>query len=147
MKVILLQDVKGTGKKDQIIEVSDGFARNYLFPKKLASEANAVNVNSIETQKSALKHKEELQKQAAIAQAAALSGKTVSVITKTGKDGRMFGSVGSKEIADALNAQLSIQADKKKISIEPIKTLGEYEAVIKLYPSVNAKIKVIVKGE
>ena len=125
MKVILLQDIKGTGKKDQIIEVSDGFARNYLFPKKLASEANAVNLNSIENQKSAMKHKEELLKQAAAEQAKALEGKTVIISTKIGKEGRMFGSIGPKEIADALAAQHQIQADKKKIAVDSIKSLGE----------------------
>ena len=82
MKVILLQDIKGTGKKDQIIEVSDGFARNYLFPKKLASEANAFNLNTMQTQKDAQKHKEELLKQAAAEQAKALEGKTVVITTK-----------------------------------------------------------------
>lgn len=147
MKVILLQDIKGTGKKDQIIEVSDGFARNYLFPKKLASEANAVNLNSIENQKCAMKHKEELLKQAAAEQAKALEGKTVIISTKIGKEGRMFGSIGPKEIADALAAQHQIQADKKKIAVDSIKSLGEYSATVKLYPSISAKIKVLIKAE
>ena len=147
MKVILLQDIKGTGKKDQIIEVSDGFARNYLFPKKLASEANAVNLNSIENQKSAMKHKEELLKQAAAEQAKALEGKTVIISTKIGKEGRMFGSIGPKEIADALAAQHQIQADKKKIAVDSIKSLGEYSATVKPYPSISAKIKVLIKAE
>ena len=147
MKVILLQDIKGTGKKDQIIEVSDGFARNYLFPKKLASEANAVNLNSIENQKSAMKRKEELLKQAAAEQAKALEGKTVIISTKIGKEGRMFGSIGPKEISDALAAQHQIQADKKKIAVDSIKSLGEYSATVKLYPSISAKIKVLIKAE
>ena len=147
MKVILLQDIKGTGKKDQIIEVSDGFARNYLFPKKLASEANAVNLNSIENQKSAMKHKEELLKQAAAEQAKALEGKTVIISTKIGKEGRMFDSIGPKEISDALAAQHQIQADKKKIAVDSIKSLGEYSATVKLYPSISAKIKVLIKAE
>ncbi len=147
MKVILLQDIKGTGKKDQIIEVSDGFARNYLFPKKLASEANAFNLNTMQTQKDAQKHKEELLKQAAAEQAKALEGKTVVITTKIGKEGRMFGSIGPKEIADALSAQHNIQADKKKITVDSIKTLGEYSAAVKLYPSISAKIKVLVKAE
>lgn len=147
MKVILLQDIKGTGKKDQIIEVSDGFARNYLFPKKLASEASAVNLNTIETQKKALQHREELMKQAAVEQAKELEGKTVIIKTKTGKDGRMFGSIGSKEIADALNAQHGIETDKKKIVSDAIKTLGEYSVTVKLYPSISAKIKILVQAE
>lgn len=147
MKVILLQDIKGTGKKDQIIEVSDGFARNYLFPKKLAREATAVNLNTIETQKKALAHREKLMKQAAVEQAKDLEGKMVIIKTKTGKEGRMFGSIGPKEVADALSAQHGIEADKKKIVVDAIKTLGEYSATVKLYPSISAKIKVLVQAE
>ena len=94
-----------------------------------------------------MKHKEELLKQAAAEQAKALEGKTVIISTKIGKEGRMFGSIGPKEISDALAAQHQIQADKKKIAVDSIKSLGEYSATVKLYPSISAKIKVLIKAE
>lgn len=144
MKVILLQDIKGTGKKDQIIEASDGFARNYLFPRKLAVEANAANLNSVQNKKKALDHKKEVEKQKALEYAKQLGQKSVTVEVRAGENGRLFGKVTNQEIADALKAQHGIEIDKRKISVDTIKELGEAVAEVRLYPEVSTKIKLNV---
>lgn len=148
MKVILLQDIKGTGKKDQVIEASDGFARNYLFPRKLAVEANAANLNSVETAKKALDHRKEQERKQAQEYARQLSEKQVTVQVRAGEKGKLFGKVTNQEIADALKAQHGIEVDKRKISVEPIKELGEAVAEVRLYPEISARIKlnVVAKG-
>lgn len=146
MKVILLQDVKGTGKKDDVVEVSDGYARNCLFKKKLAVEATAAGVNAINGQKKAAEfHKaEEIRKWRETA--ASIKGKEVTCFVKCGENGKVFGSVTSKEIADKLR-ELGYEIDKKKIVIgDTLKTVGVYDAEIKFLPDVSAKIKVKVEA-
>lgn len=145
MKVILLQDVKNVGKKGQIINAKDGYARNFLFPKNLAIEATEINLKNLENAK---KHKEEKEKEIledAKALEEELLKKIIVIKTKTGENGKLFGSITTKEIADLLESEHGISIDKKKFELEEtIKSVGEYYAKIKLHPSVNAKLKVIV---
>lgn len=147
MKVILLQDIKGTGKKDQIIEVSDGFARNYLFPKKLAVEANNANTGRIEQQKAALARKRAVDVQSAQDLAKRIKELKVVITAKAGKDGRLFGSVTNKEVADALKAQHKIEVDKKKVSLsESVKQLGNYTATVQLYAEISSTLNFTVEA-
>ena len=143
MKVILLKDIKGTGKKDQIIEASDGFARNYLFPRKLAVEASASNLNAIENAKSAQSHRKEVERQEALAQELAkkMGDMVVEIAVRAGENGRLYGKVTNQEVADALKAKYGMDIDKRKITVDAVKNVGETEAVIKLYPEISAKIK------
>ena len=146
MKVILLQDVKGTGKKGEIKEVSDGYARNCLFKKNLAKEADSVSVNSLKIQKEA----EEFHKQEEIKRCQALAKemnlKEVTIKVKCGEKGKIFGSVTSQEIADGL-ATMGYEIDKKKIVVkEPIKSLGIYRVDVKLQPNISTKIVVKVES-
>lgn len=145
MKVILLQDVKSQGKKDQIIEVSDGYARNFLFPKKLAAEATADVINSRKIADAAAKRRADIEKQAALELKAQLENMIVTLKAKAGTGGRLFGSVTTKEIADALKAQYKIDIEKNKFTIEnPIKAFGTYEVKVKLYPEISGIVKVKV---
>ena len=146
MKVILLQDVKALGKKGQTVEVSDGYARNCILPKKLGVEANATNLNDLKLQKA---HEEKVAKEqleAAKALAAKIETLTVDTAIKAGKDGRSFGSVSSKEIAEAFKKQHGIEIDKKKITLdEPIRTIGTSIVTVKLHKEVTAKLSVRVR--
>lgn len=146
MKVILLQDVKSLGKKGETVSVSDGYARNMLFPKKLGVEANAKNLNDLKLQKA---HEEKVAKenlQAAQEFAKELETKSVTVTIKVGDGGKVFGSVSTKEIAEAAKKQLGYDIDKKKMQLPtPIKTLGTTAVAIRLHPKVTAALKVIVK--
>lgn len=144
MKVILLADVKGSGKKDQIIEVNDGYARNFLLPRKLAKEATSANLNAAKTAAEAEVHRRNVQKAEAQENAKKLENLFVKVQGKGG-NGKMFGSISSKDVADAIASQHGIEIDKKKIEIPSIKSPGEYTAVLKLFAEVSAKIKVIVE--
>lgn len=145
MKVILLQDVKSQGKKDQIIEVSDGYARNFLFPKKLAAEATADVINSRKIADAAAKRRADIEKQAALELKSQLENMIVTLKAKAGTGGRLFGSVTTKEIADALKAQYKIDIEKNKFTIEnPIKAFGTYEVKVKLYPEISGIVKVKV---
>ncbi len=145
MKVILLQDVKSQGKKDQIIEVSDGYARNFLFPKKLAAEATADVINSRKIADAAAKRRADLEKKAALELKAQLENMIVTLKAKAGTGGRLFGSVTTKEIADSLKAQYKIDIEKNKFTIDnPIKAFGTYEVKVKLYPEVSGIVKVKV---
>ncbi|HIQ95678.1 MAG TPA: 50S ribosomal protein L9 [Candidatus Limivivens merdigallinarum] len=146
MKVILIEDVKSLGKKGEIVNVSDGYARNMLFPKKLGVEANAKNINDLKLQKA---HEDKVA-QEVLAEAKALaeeiSKKEVTVSIKVGEGGKTFGSVSSKEIAEAAKSQIGLELDKKKIQLpSPIKTLGVTMVPIKLHPKVTAELKVKVK--
>ncbi|MGI6161085.1 MAG: 50S ribosomal protein L9 [Christensenellales bacterium] len=145
MKIILQKDVKGTGKKGEIIEVSDGFARNYLLPRKLAVEATAGNLNSAQLKIDAEKHRKATEKDEAQRVADKIKSLTVTIKAKAGETGRLFGAITNKEIADALEAQHGVKMDKKKISIEPIKNVGEYEAVVKVYAEIQARLGVKVE--
>ena len=143
MKVILQQDVKGQGKKGQMIEASDGYARNFLLPRKLAVPATAENVNTMKMQEKAKKAQEAAAE--AEATAAKLKELTVKVVAKGGNGGRLFGAVTSKEIADALQAQHGIAIPKTKIvQDEPIKAFGGYELKVKLGYEVTGTLKVVV---
>lgn len=147
MKVLLEQDVKGTGKKGDVVNVSDGYARNFLFPKKLASPADASAVNASNIQKSAAAHRKFEAGVKARESAKKLEGQVVSITARVGENGKLFGAIGGKEIAAALQEQKGIAVDKKKISIaEPIKATGEYQAKISLYENTFATIKIIVKS-
>ena len=147
MKVILLKDIKGTGKKDQIIEVSDGFGRNYLLPRKLAVEATNEAVNSIENSKSAAKHREDVKKNEAEQAARELKGKTVTVKVRAGENGRLYGSITTQEIADALKAQHGVELDKRKIEVEgKVTSVGQTSITIKLYPGVAAKMNLVIEA-
>lgn len=145
MKLILQQEVKKLGKKGDIIEVSEGYARNYLLPQKLAIEATSVNVNTATQKKEAEARKAQRMMDEARVQAAQMAKITVTVPVKTGEGGKLFGSVNSKDVADALLAQHGIEIDKRKIELkETIKALGTYPATIKLHTEVSVQIQVTV---
>ena len=148
MKVILLQDVRGQGKKGELVTVSDGYARNFLFPRKLAQEATADNVNTMRMNDKAKREKEQRAREEAAELSARLRELTLTVWAKGGGAGRLFGSVTSQEIADALKEQEQIELDKRKIMIdEPIKTVGLYTVKVKLGFEINAPLKVEVKEQ
>jgi large subunit ribosomal protein L9 len=145
MKVILLQDVRGQGKKGQLVEVSDGFARNFLFPRKMAIEATADNVNTMKMNDKARQEKEQRQREEATALAAKLRGMTLKIFAKGGGAGRLFGSVTSQEVSDALKEQ-GYDLDKRRILIEePIKTVGQYTVKCKLGYEISAPLKLDVQ--
>lgn len=144
MKVILTQDVKSLGKKGEMVSVSDGYARNFLLPRKLAVEANAQAMTELRSREQAAKHKIEVETQAARDAAAQLDGKTVRVSAKAGANGKLFGSVTAKEVAEAVKKQFGVETDKRKISMDDFKAFGTYEAEIKLYAGISAKIYVQV---
>ncbi|EJO5348137.1 50S ribosomal protein L9 [Clostridium botulinum] len=147
MKVILLKDVKSLGKKGDLVSASDGYARNYLIPKKLAQQATENNVHILNNKKEAerrqkLKELEEAQKLAK-----SLMGKEIKFKVKIGENGRLFGSITSKDISEKLKEQYNMNIDKKKIVAETIRQTGVYEAEIKIYPEVSTKVKVSVLEE
>lgn len=145
MKVILQQDVKGQGKKGQMVNVSDGYARNFLFPKKLAVEASADNVNTMKLQEKARLAKLAEEKAQAEAVAEQLKELTVRIVAKGGNGGRLFGAVTTKEISDELKAQHGIDINKAKLVLdEPIKSFGGYELKAKLGHDVTGTVKVVV---
>ncbi|MBQ2153562.1 MAG: 50S ribosomal protein L9 [Oscillospiraceae bacterium] len=145
MKVILLQDVRGQGKKGQLVEVSDGFARNFLFPRKMALEATADNVNTMKMNNKAKQEKEQRQREEAAALASKLRDMTLVLYAKGGGAGRLFGSVTSQEVSDALKEQ-GYELDKRRILIEePIKTVGLYTVKCKLGYEINAPLKLDVR--
>lgn len=147
MKVVLNQDVKGTGKKGQTVEVSDGYARNFLLRKNLAIEATQQNINNAEAKAKAEKHRQEQLLQQAKEQAGKLEGQQVTLKVKTGETGKLFGAVTNKEIADVLQKQFGYELDKKKIVLaEPIKQAGSYQVELKPYANVSCKITVTVES-
>ena len=146
MKVILTADVKGQGKKNDIINVSDGYARNYLIKNKLAVEATSSMVNSLEISKKADEHRKAVEKAEAVALAQRINGMNVVVKIKVGETGKLFGSVNTQSVADALKEK-GVEIDKKKIVInDVIKSVGTYDVVVKPYAEVSAKIKVTVEA-
>lgn len=147
MKVMLLQDVKGKGKKDQIVNVSDGYARNFLFPKKLAIEADAKAMADAKNKEQARLFKIETEKAAAREIAKKLEGAVVKIKATAGADGRLYGGVTTADIAEELNKQHGIEVDKRKIvSDGAIKAHGTYTLDVKLYPEITGKINVVVCG-
>ena len=146
MKVILLQDVKGTGKKDQIVEASDGFARNYLIPRKMAREATAEALNAIEKSKSADKHREDVRRAEAETKARMLKGKVVQLSVRGGENGKIYGTVTNDQIAAALKEQHGVEVDKRKLELEePIKSAGQAFVTLKLMAGISTRMIVNVK--
>lgn len=145
MKVIFLQDVKGSGKKGEVKNVADGYARNMLFPKGLAVEANATNMTKLKGQQDSAQHKIDMEKKAANEAADKLRGKKVVIKAKAGSNDRLFGSVTAGNVADAIFEQFGIKIDKKKIALSTdIKSFGSYTADIKFYTGISEKIDVEV---
>ena len=148
MKVILKENIKGVGKKDEIINASDGYARNYLFPKNLAVEANATNLSKLKTKQDSENYKKNQEKEEAKVLAEKLEKVRLRFNVKTGENGKVFGGVSSKEIAEKLEKEYNFKVDKKKIELkETIKTLGITKINVKLYEGVIAKLNVEVLGE
>lgn len=148
MKVIFLQDVKGSGKKGEVKNVADGYARNMLLPKGYAVEATAQNMSKLQGQQSSAQHKIDLEIQAAKEAAAKINGKKVSIKAKAGSNGKLFGSVTAGNVADAVSEQLGVKVDKKKIVLSAdIKNFGSYTAVVKLYNGISETIDVeVIEG-
>ena len=142
MKVILLQVVKKMGKKGDVIEASDGYARNYLFPRKLAEEATANALHVVNAKKENERKKKLAELEAAQKLAAELKGKEVTINAKAGDNGRLFGAITNKDVAEAINSEFNLSIDKKKVVVNTIKVAGTYEVEVKLYPEVSTKMKV-----
>ncbi len=146
MKVILLQDIKGTGKKDQIVEISDGYARNYLLPRKLAKAATAETLNAINKSREAEKHREEVRRQEAEELARTLKGKVIQVEVRGGENGKLYGAVTNDQIAAALKAQHGVEIDKRKLEQqEPIRSAGQAFVTLKLMAGISTRMIVNVK--
>ena len=148
MKVVLLQDVKDLGKKEQLVNVSDGYARNYLFPRKLALEATSGKLKELEEKKNSEVKKKDKEKQEAKELAAKIGKLVVNFNVKAGENGKLFGSITSKDVADAVKSQHKIEIDKKKVVLhDAIKALGTYQVEIKVYPEISAVINVKVEEQ
>lgn len=147
MKVILLQDVKGSGKKGDIINSSDGYARNFLFPKKLAVEATQANLTELKNQKDSVSHKRAVNHDNSEKLKERLEAQTFTVSAKSGDNGKLFGAVTSIDIVAAIKEQSGIEVEKKKVVLkDAIKMLGVYDITVKLFEDVSAKVKVEIKG-
>ncbi|MBE6778453.1 MAG: 50S ribosomal protein L9 [Ruminococcaceae bacterium] len=144
MKVVLKQDVKGQGKAGELVSVSDGYARNFLFPRNLAVPADAQAMTELRNREESAQYHAKVEKDAALAAAATLKDKTVTVKARAGSNGRLFGAVTSKEVAEALDKQFGVKVDKRKVSMSDIKAFGDYTAEIKLHAGVVAVITVSV---
>ena len=144
MKVILQKDLKGSGKKGELIQVSDGYARNYLFPRNLAVPADKGAMTELKNREAAAEHRRQVELAEARETASRLEGQTVRVRVRAGVGGKMFGSVTAKEIAAALEEQLKITVDKRKIETEEIKTFGNYTATVKVMAGISAAVHVMV---
>ncbi len=144
MKVILLKDVKGKGKKDQILDVPDGYARNFLFPQKLAIEASAKAQNDLKGKEDARRYKIEEERKAASATAARLADLRLVIHADSTPDGRLYGAVTSKDVVEELKKQTGVEIDRRKLDVETIKTHGTYTATVKLYAEISATFTVDV---
>lgn len=145
MKVILLQDVRSIGKKGELKEVSDGYARNYLLPRKLAKEANAQAMNELKNAENAKAYKIKTETENAQRNADALSGKTVKIYAKPGQGGKIFGSVTARDLAEAIERDFGVQVDKRKVALESdIKAFGSYNFDVKFYSGISATMTVVV---
>jgi large subunit ribosomal protein L9 len=148
MKIILLQDIKGTGKKGDIINSSDGYARNFLFPRNLAKEANAQNLEELKRQKDSVEHKRAVNRENSVGLKDRLEKDTIVIAAKAGQNGKLFGAVTSMDIEKAIKDATLIEVDKRKISLdEAIKATGVYTVTVKLFEDVSAKVKVEIKAE
>lgn len=147
MKVILLADVKGSGKKGDIINSSDGYARNFLFPKKLAVEATQANLTTLQNQKDSVAHKRAVNHDNSEKLKERLEAQTFTISAKSGDNGKLFGAVTSIDVVSAIKEQCGIEVEKKKVVLkDAIKMLGVYEITVKLFEDVSAKVKVEIKG-
>ncbi len=144
MKVILKQDVKNLGKKGELVNASDGYARNYLFPRGLATEANASAMNDFNNKENAKKFHKQEEIKAAKADCEKLEGKTFKLTAKAGANGKLFGSVTAKDVSAVIKSELNLDVDKRKISMDDVKQFGTYEAEVKVYQGISAKIYVQV---
>ena len=145
MKIILLQDVKALGKKGELVNVNDGYARNFILPKKLGVEANSRNMNDLKLQKAHEEKRAQEIYEEARALGAQIAESSVRVSIKTGEGGKIFGSVSSKEISQAASEQLGLDIDKKKMQLpSPLKSLGTHMVPVKLHPKVTVELKVVV---
>ncbi|AAK81637.1 large subunit ribosomal protein L9 [Clostridium acetobutylicum] len=144
MKVILLKDIKSVGKKGEVINVSDGYARNFLFPRKLAEEANNSNMRVLNLKKDAERKQKLQETEEAQKLANELKGKVLKLSAKAGENGRLFGAITSKDIAAEIKKQFNVDIDKKKVNSETIRKLGNYEIELKLYPEISTKINVLI---
>lgn len=144
MKVILLQDVKKLGKKGDVVNTSDGYARNFLFPRKLAIEANDSNMHVLNNKKEAERRQKTAEIEEAQKLAKEIQGKEILIKVKTGEHGRLFGSITGKDISEELKKKFNLDIDKKKIVVDVIRQLGTYEVEIKIYPEISTKVKVVV---
>ncbi len=148
MKVILKKDVKGLGKKEDMVDVSPGHARNYLIPKKIAVEANEDNINIMKSRKKAEMHKKQKELEKARELAEKINSTTLILNAKSGDSGKLFGSITAKEICDKLKSEFGLNIDKRKLELDDtIKSLGTFNITVKLYPKVNSNLIVIVKKE
>ena len=148
MEVILLKDVKGQGKKGEVVKVSDGYARNFLLPKGYAVQATEQGKKRLHEQNAMMQRKRQTEEENAKKQAEKISAVAVDLKVKAGENGKLFGSVTGKDISEALEKQHGIKVDKKKIVLpEPIKNIGEYQVEIKVYPEISAQLKVIIKQQ
>jgi len=148
MKVILLEDVKGSGKKGAVVNVSDGYAANFLFPKKLAKPADAGALGELKNKEASRLHKIEEERAAAQALADRIGGANLKIVCRAGADGKLFGAVTSKSVADALEGQVGVTVDKKKIQLaDAIKAFGTYAVPVKLYQGVETSVNVIVTDQ
>lgn len=147
MKVILTQDVKSLGKKGELVNTSDGYARNFLFPRNLAVEASSQAMTELQNRESSKKHKIAVETEEAKKSAAAISGKIIEIKARAGQGGRLFGSVTAKEIAECMKKSFNIDIDKRKITVNDIKAFGSYPASVKLYQGVSADFTVKVSEE
>lgn len=144
MKVILLKDVKNVGKKGDVVNSSDGYARNFLLPRGLAKEATDSSLHVLNNQKEAERRKKTAEIEAAQKLAEELKGKEITLKVKCGEGGRLFGSITGKDIADEFNKKFNLKIDKKKIVVDTIRQLGTYDVEVKLYPEISTKIKVVI---
>lgn len=147
MKVILIKNVKSLGKKGEVVNASDGYVRNFLFPRGYAKEANHTNLHILNSQKEAERKQKLEEIEVAQKMAKELKGKEIKLEVKSGENGKLFGAITGKDIADKLNKNFGINIDKKKIVMENIKKVGNYDVEVKLYPEISAKIKVAVEGK
>ncbi|HEY8892407.1 MAG TPA: 50S ribosomal protein L9 [Clostridium sp.] len=147
MKVILLKDIKSMGKKNDVVNAADGYARNYLFPRLLAEEATDANMHILNKKNDIVRKKKTSEIEDAQKSASDLKDKVVKIIGKAGENGKLFGAITNKDIAAALSEQFNLDIDKKKIVTDTIKLLGTYEVEVKIYPEISTKIKVLVCEE
>ncbi len=145
MKVILLQDIKDLGKKDTIVSVSDGYARNFLFPRKLAKEATEGAVKDVKIKESAKEHHKQEEIKAANELKEIVDEKIITIKAKAGKEGKLFGAVTTKDVAVAIKEQLKVDIDKKKLNMNDIKSFGSFSCVVKIYPQIQGTITVKVE--